>query len=84
MKRLQSKGMGSTKRQAEILTREDEDKLWKEGLLGDMTPQQLLDTIIFYNGLYFALLSGREHRELLLHPCQIQLVEVDCYLKYTE
>ncbi len=53
--------MGSTKRQAEILTREDEDKLWKEGLFGDMTPQQLLDTIIFYNGLYFSLLSGREH-----------------------
>ncbi len=87
MKRLQSKGIGSTKRQAEVLTREDEEKLWKEGLLGDTTPQQLLDTIIFYNGLYFALRSGREHRQLRLHPCQIQLVENDgerSYLKYTE
>ena len=49
MKRLQSKGLGSTKRQAEILTRDDEEKLWREGLLGDTTPQQLLDILIFYN-----------------------------------
>ncbi len=47
MKRLQSKGIGSTKWQAEVLTREDEEKLWKEGLLGDTTPQQLLGTIYF-------------------------------------
>lgn len=87
MKRLQGKGIGSSKRQAEILTREEEDKLWREGLLGDTTPQQLLDTLIFYNGLYFALRSGREHRQLRLHPCQIQLIEIDgerSYLKYTE
>ncbi len=60
MKRLQSKGIGSTKRQAEVLTREDEEKLWKKGLLGDTTPQQLLDTIIFYNGLYFAFCAVAE------------------------
>ena len=51
MKRLQGKGLGSCKRQAEVLTRKEEDKLWREGLLGDKSPQQLLDTIIFYNGL---------------------------------
>ena len=87
MKRLQAKGLGSTKRQAEVLTVDDEDKLWKEGLLGDKTPQQLLDTMIFYNGLFFALRSGREHRQLRQHPCQIQLVEKEgerSYLKYTE
>lgn len=75
MKRLQGKGLGSIKRQAEVLTREEEDKLWKAGLLGDKSPQQLLDTIIFYNGLCFALRSGREHRQLRQNPCQIQLIE---------
>ena len=87
MKQLQSKGLGSTKRQAEVLTEDDEEKLWREGLLGDSTPQQLLDTIIFYDGLYFALRSGREHRQLRQHPCQIQIVESQgerSHLKYTE
>jgi len=55
MKRLQSEGIGSSKRQAEVLTQEEEELLWQKGLLGDATPQTLLDTMVFYNGLYFAL-----------------------------
>ena len=39
-------------RKAEIITIEQENLLWEKGLLGDKTPQQLLDTIIFYNSLY--------------------------------
>ena len=70
MKRLQGKGAGSQKRQAEILTEEEEDHLWKEGLLGDGSPQSLLNSIVFYNRLYFALWSGKEHRQLHSRPCQ--------------
>ncbi len=87
MKRLQSQGIGSKKRQAEVLTEDEEELLWKKGLLGDATPQSLLDTIVFYNGLYFALRSGKEHRQLRRTPCQIELVERPGerpYLKYTE
>lgn len=42
---------------------------------------------VFCNGLYFALRSGKEHRQLRLRPCQVELVERDgerAYLKYTE
>ena len=61
MKQLQSQGLGSKKCQAEEITCEEEDKLWECGLLGDSTPQTLLDTMVFCNGLYFALRNGREH-----------------------
>ena len=27
--------------------------MWSKGLLGDATPQCLLDTVVFYNGLFF-------------------------------
>lgn len=47
------------------------------GVLGDKKPQTL---IIYLNGLYFALHSGKEHRQLRMTPCQIELV----FLRYTE
>ena len=52
------------KKHAEALTIEDEDKLWEEGLLGATTPHTLLDTMVYMCGLYFALRSGKEHRDL--------------------
>ena len=87
MKRLQSTGLGSVKRQAEVITEEDEETLWRKGLLGDHTPQVLLDSIVYYCGLHFALRSGKEHRQLRHFPCQIELVETAgqrSFLRYTE
>lgn len=75
MKRLQSKGLGSTHRQAEPFTIEEEELMWEKKFLGDHSPESLLNTIIYMNGLYFALRSGDEHRNLRLNPCQIQVIE---------
>ena len=87
MKRLQSKGIGSTHKQAEMLTEEEEEQLWEKNILGDHNPQSLINTMIFMNGLYFALRSGDEHRNLRRSPCQIKVVEQPgrrSYLEYTE
>ena len=87
MKRLQAQGVGSKKKQAEPLTEQEEEILWEKGLLGDSTPQTLLDTIVFMNGFYFALRSGSEHRALRFVPPQIEVVEREGerpYLLYTE
>ena len=61
MKRLQRTGLGSRRRKAEPLTEAEEDILWENGLLGDSTPQSLVNTILVMNGLYFALQSGAKH-----------------------
>ena len=87
MKRLQSKGVGSKKRQAEPLTESEEEKLWETQQLGAHSPQSLVNTIFFMCGVYFALRSGHEHRALRHDPSQIELVERDgerAYLRYTE
>ena len=87
MKRLQSLGLGTKKRQAEPLTEAEENLLWSSGILGDHSPQALVDTIFFMNGIYFALRSGQEHRKLRSDPPQIELVEHPgerAYLQYRE
>ena len=55
MKRLQKAGLGSEKKQAEPLTAEEEELLWTKGLLGCHSPQALVDSMVFMNGMYFAL-----------------------------
>ena len=53
----------------------------------DHSPKALLNTMMFMNGLYFALRSGNEHRQLRYLPCQIEVIEKPgqrpC-LRYTE
>ena len=75
-------GIGSKKRKAEPLTEEEEELLWRNGLLGDHSPQALLNTMVFMNGLYFVLRSGKE-----FDPSQISIVEragERACLEYTE
>jgi hypothetical protein len=63
MKETARSGLGSSKRQAEIITAEQETLLWEKGLLGSDSPAHLLDTIFSF-GLHFVLRAGQEHRNL--------------------
>ena len=49
MKRLQKLDMD---KKSEPLTAEEDELLWKEGLLGKESPQTLVDTILVMNGIY--------------------------------
>ena len=81
MKRIQQKGIGVHKRQAEIITEDDKEILWQKGLLGDHSPVALLNTVFFMCGLFLALRSGHEHRQLRLNPPQITIHE-QCAVPY--
>ena len=35
--------------------------MWKKEILRESTPQALVDTMLYMNGLYFALRKGYEH-----------------------
>ena len=61
--------------------------MWQKGILGDHTSESLVNTMVYMNGLYFALWGGTEHRNLRHNPSQIRLIEKlgeRPYLIYTE
>ena len=75
MKRLQASGIGIVQQKAEPITFQEEEILWQKQILDDSSPQSLLNTMLYMNGLYFALRGGKEHRNLRHKPSQIKLIE---------
>ena len=75
MKTLQKPGVSYKTRKSEPLTVEEEELLWKKRLLGKSNPHALVDIILVMNGMYFAVRSGQEHRQLRSDPCQITLLD---------
>ncbi len=73
-KKLRAEGVGATSKNAEPFTKEEENKLWKSGvMMGTDSPQALLNSIFFYNGKGCCLRGGEEHRNLRVS--QFQRVE---------
>ena len=75
MKRLNGTGNYVSKKQAQPITLEQEDTLWRMRLLGDHNPEVLLHTLVYHVGLFFALRSGLEHCRLRHNPSQFELRE---------
>ncbi len=66
----------------------EEDKMCKDGILGEDSPEKLRNTVMYLLGLSCALCGGQEHRDLRVPGfdpqvkiCQEQGVD---YLLYTE
>ncbi len=55
---------GFERQGAEAIPVESEDKMWKNGILGEENPIQLHHTVMYLLGLGFALQGGEEHRNL--------------------
>ncbi len=85
MSRLQATGNFTRKSSTSIGIME-ENTLWAKGILGDHSPQALVDTLLYYFTFYFGIRGG-EHRRLRHYPSQIQLFEPSegvPYLLYNE
>ena len=82
MKDLTDQGIRVRRRQAEVITEEEEENMWDTGVLGDERPQQLGDTLLYMLGLHFALRAGSEHRNLRYTNSQISVQEDSTGLKY--
>ena len=64
MKCLAKSGVGIHPKKADVITDEQEELLWTKNILGDDTPQKLLDTVFYLNGIGFCLRGGEEHHSL--------------------
>ena len=61
--------LGATQIRLNLVTRDDEEKLWSSGVLSVTTPKGLLNAVFFLNGKNFALRGGNE--QLCLKLSQI-------------
>ena len=86
LKQLNRTGRYVEKKRDSVITVEMEEKLWEGGLLGDHSPQVLVDTVLYLIGLNFALRSGEEHRHLRHFPSQISVIDTEGapYIMYCE
>ena len=87
MKEATSAGVGIEKKQANVVSKEQEDFLWQKGILGSSSPETLRDTLLWIFGIHFGLRAGQEHRNLRMQNSQIS-ARVDetgtSYLQYAE
>ena len=63
MKERHAAGLGVHK-SSDIITLDQEDTLFKSGVLGEHNPEQLLKTVIYMIGMHCTLRGGAEHNNL--------------------
>ena len=67
---LRKQGVGAEMKHTPIITKEEEDQLWKAKEMGTETPKQLLQAVFFYVGKVFCLRGGVEQRGLKVSQFQ--------------
>ena len=81
-RQLRAEGVGTVVKHATLISKEEENALWENGVLGEGTPTQLLNAVFYYNGKNLCLRGGKEHRALKLSQL-VRAKDPDQYI-YTE
>ena len=85
MKWLHGKGLGTSSKQAEPITPDEECLLWTSGQLGTKSAKSLLNTVQLYNCKVFGMRSQDEHRDLKCAQFEKKVDEKQrVYLEYTD
>ncbi len=89
MKQLSKAGIIRQKNQAQPISLEQENYMWRNGILGDDTPEKLVNTVLYLIGVYFALCACDEHKNLKVGFYSQLKIKVDpqmnlCYMEYVE
>ena len=74
---MHQKGVGTDIHHTEVLTNDDECKLWESGVLNVDAPTGRFDCMFFYNRKNFCLRGGEEHRNLKLPKFKREEVVVE-------
>ena len=81
---LSKEGKIAPRIQAEPISVSEEEQFWQLGILGDDTPEKLVNTILYLNGVHFALRAAEEHKSLKVN-CQFKVgYDSSVGLKYLE
>jgi Domain of unknown function (DUF3504) len=85
MHKFTKEGYGLQKRQANVITKKQENELWERGILGIDEPEKLLHSMFWTVGVNFGLRGGDEHRNLTRENFRV-MVDQDGkkYLEYKE
>ena len=88
MKLRAQQGIGTSVKQAQEITLDEEEMLWTKGVLGSDNPKTLRQTVFYLLGVHFALRGGKEHRNLRAGDTSQFSLHVDSegteYLQYCE
>ena len=76
---LHADGIGIMVKHAEVITPDEEMKLWSSGVMGLHTPASLQNAVFYTVGKMFCLRGGQEHRSLRISQF-IRLQEPDRYV----
>ena len=79
---LHASGLGREVKHARVLSKDDEEKLWKSGVLGISSPRSLQNAVFYSVGKVFSLRGGVEMRSLSISQIK-RYQDPDRYV-YTE
>ena len=74
---LHTMGIGADLKATEVLTKDEEETLWKTGVLNTETPDGLLNAVFFLNGKNVCLRGGSEHRDLKFSQLKREVAHVN-------
>ena len=89
MKQLSKQGIVRQKNQAQAISVEQEEHMWQSGILGEDTPEKLINTVLYLIGVHFTLCTCDEYKSLKVGTFSQLKIKVDPesnqhYLEYVE